>query len=88
MNSDFSYLGDSEAVQAVPSWTDFNKKVCDVISRFCAVSYCPVIDQFRTQFDTVYTLLQRSLAMAHELGQMEAIIVLDQAIYAKAAQIW
>jgi hypothetical protein len=69
MNSDFSYLGDSEAVQAVPSWTDFNKK-------------------FRTQFDTVYTLLQRSLAMAHELGQMEAIIVLDQAIYAKAAQIW
>ena len=46
-----------------------------------------MIDQSPTQFDTVYTLVRRSLAMAYELGQTEAIIVLDQAIYAKAAEV-
>ena len=35
----------------------------------------------------MYTVLQRSLQMAQQLGQHDVIVVFDQAIYAKALEV-
>ena len=47
----------------------------------------PVIPTSPTLCSTVYTLIQRSIAVANELGENVAVIVLDQAIYCKAQEI-
>ena len=54
---------------------------------YSSVGYCPVIEASPTELDTVYTLLKRSVAMGKKLGQDNIIIVMDQAIYAKAQEI-
>lgn len=54
---------------------------------YSLVGYCPVIEASPTELDTVYTLLKRSVAMGKKLGQDDIIIVMDQAIYAKAQEI-
>ena len=74
--------------QTVPSWTPFNIAIQNNdVPRECAVGYCQTIKASPTEFLTVYTLLKRSLAMADQLGQTDCIVVLDQAIYAKATEI-
>ena len=50
------------------------------------VGYCSVIGASPTRLDTVYTLLKRSLETARALGQ-DDVVVLDQAIYAKATEV-
>ena len=51
------------------------------------MGYCPVIEASPTELDTVYTLLKRSVAMGKKLCLDDIIIVMDQAIYAKAQEI-
>ena len=51
------------------------------------VRYCPMIDASPTELSTVYTLLKHSIAMADEIRQEDVVIVMDQAIYAKAQEI-
>ena len=68
--------------------TGFNMKLQqNAIPRKNIVGYCQVIEASPTEMPTVYTILQRSLQMASHLGQRDAIVVLDQAIYAKALEI-
>lgn len=76
--------------QVIPAWTAFNIKIMEGRSlRESCVGYCPVIEASPTELPTVYTILQRSLQMADQLGQRDVIIVCDQAIYAKAlAIVW
>ena len=52
------------------------------IPRECSIGYCQVIEASPSQFLTVYTLLQRSLQIADQLGQHDVIVVFDQAINA------
>ena len=74
--------------QVVPGWSGFmsimNK---DVKVQESAVGYMPVIPSSPTQLGTVYLLLRRSMDLANQLGQPEIVVVLDQAIYAKAVEI-
>ena len=51
------------------------------------VGYYPMIDASPTELSTVYTLLKHSIAMADEIRQEDVVIVMDQAIYAKAQEI-
>ena len=51
------------------------------------VGYLPVIPHSPKELSTVYVLLKQSLAIADELQQHDVLIVLDQAIYAKAQEI-
>ena len=73
--------------QCVMGWTGFNAAIHPKIAPICNVGYCPVINASPTQLSTVYALLERSLEMADEIGQRDAIVVMDQAVYAKAAEI-
>ena len=77
-----------EHPQVVPAWTAFNIKIIEGRGlRESCVGYCPVIEASPTELPTVYSLLQRSLQMADQLGQRDMIIVFDQAIYAQALEI-
>lgn len=74
--------------QVIPAWTAFNMKLQeDAIPRESSVGYCQVIEASPTEMPTVYTILTRSLQMANQLQQSDAIVVLDQAIYAKALEV-
>ena len=80
----------AETPQSVPGWSGFNivAKRNDVPGK-SIVGYCQLIDASPTELSTVYTLLKKSVAMANRLGLDDTVIVLDQAIYAKAlAVIW
>lgn len=66
--------------QGIPAWSGFNIKLFeDNVPRECSVGYCQVIEASPTELPTVYTVLQRSLQMADQLGQ--------HAIYAKALEV-
>lgn len=64
--------------QIIPAWTGFNTKLQqEEIPRECSVGYCPVIESSPTELPTVYTILQRSIQMADQLGQRDVIVVFD-----------
>lgn len=74
--------------QVIPAWTGFNTLRNEKgIPRECSIGYCQVIEASPTELPTVYTVLQRSLQIADQLGQHDVIIVFDQAIYAKALEV-
>ena len=78
----------SNNTQTVSGWTGFNAMLhSDDAPVYSSVGYCPVIEASPTELDTVYTLLKRSVTMGQKLGQHDIIIVMDQAIYAKAQEI-
>ena len=65
----------TEHLQVIPAWTAFNIKIMEGRSlRESCVEYCPVIEASPTELPTVYTILQRSLQMADQLGQTDVII--------------
>ena len=78
----------SDQSQVIPAWTGFNIKLRqEDVPHESSIGYCQVIDANPTEILTVYTLLQRSLLIADQLGQQNVIIVFDQAIYAKALEV-
>lgn len=80
-------LADSQR-QVIPARTGFNMLLHeDSVPRECSIGYCQVIEASPTELPIVYTVLQRSLQMADQLGQRDVIVVLDQAIYAKALEV-
>ena len=72
----------------IPAWTSFNilLQMNEVPHKSC-IGYCPVIEASPTELPTVYTLLKRSLQMGDQLNQSDVMVVLDQAIYAKALEV-
>lgn len=85
---DTIFTFDTDQSQVIPAWTGFNIKLQqNNIQRESSVGYCQVIEASPTEMSTVYTILQQSLQMASQLGQRDAIVVFDQAIYAKALEV-
>ena len=78
----------TERPQSVPGWTGFNIVANrNEVPQKSVVGYCQLIDASPTDLSTVYTLLKKSVTMANRLGLEDTVIVLDQAIYAKALEI-
>lgn len=83
-----SVVSEDEVSQVVPSWSAFNAILQkENAPRESSVGYCQIIDGSPTELSTVYTVLEKSLQMANQLHQHDAIVVFDQAIYAKALEI-
>ncbi len=71
-----------------PGWTGFNIMLKqDTILPPTNVGYLPVLDASPTDLNTVHTILSNFIAVADLLKQKEMVIVMDQAIYAKAQEI-
>ena len=88
LSSDSAALGQAECNQKTPSWTAFNAMISrDAVTRPSAVGYLPVLASSPTELSTVYQLLQRSISVCDQLHQDDVVVVVDQAVYAKAAEI-
>ena len=73
---------------AVPSWTGFNIRSRDEepISKD-AIGYLPTINAPATELSTVFEILNQSEQIRKELQLVAIAIVMEQALYAKAAEI-
>ena len=74
--------------QVIPSWTGFNINTRNDIS-VCQdmVGYIPTIDAPATEMSTVYEILNQSNLMMVQLHLEQIVMVMDQALYAKATDI-
>lgn len=69
----------------LPGWTGHNTLLQrGTILQQSNIGYLPVIDASPTDLDTVHTILTRSSEIADKLELNEIVLVMDQAIYAKA----
>ena len=72
----------------VPNWTGFNYLIEEGTSDYChEIGYLLAIYKSPTIFEVVIEVLQQSKFKAEALGLTETDVVMDQAIYAKAAEI-
>ncbi|XP_076121490.1 uncharacterized protein LOC143102032 [Alosa pseudoharengus] len=74
--------------QTIPSWTGFNISTRDQepISQDI-VGYLPTINSPATELNTVFEILKQLELMRKELHLETIVVVMDQALYAKAAEI-
>lgn len=70
-----------------PSWTGFFSHVSTTIPNINRISYLPIIDGSPADVSVVNTVLVWSLEIADELQQSAIVVVMDEALYAKAQQI-
>ena len=73
--------------QLVPSWSAFNALLYPDILCSINIGYCPLLDASSTEFHTVYTVMKHAQQISQRVGQLEAVITFDLAIYVKAKEI-
>ena len=74
--------------QTVPSWTAFNIKVRSLLQvQQDVVGYLPTINAPATELTTVNEIITQSEYIRTTLNLETLVIVMDQALYAKAAEI-
>ena len=74
--------------QAIPSWTGFNIRTRDQVPiSEDVVGYLPTINAPATELNTVFEILNQSERIRKELLLEAMVVVMDQALFAKAAEI-
>lgn len=73
----------------LPSWTGFEQLLSqvEVLSKSVVGYFIPVIGGSSTDMNTVLTILEKSVEIAGKLKLQKVVVVMDQAIYAKAQVI-
>jgi len=71
----------------LPAWTGFNQLLTSSIPPKATIAYLPVVNDSPTDLNTVNTILHRSIEIADQLELPSVVVVMDQAIYAKAQTI-
>lgn len=84
---DLTYILCKLQTNTLPGWTGFNATVQVELLLRSTIGYLQIIDSSSTSYDTVNTILHKSLEICGKLGLEEIVVVFDQAIYAKAQQI-
>ena len=80
--------GHADAKQKVSEWTGFNISVRNEVEvRQDSVGYLPTINAPATNMSTVHKVLVRSVKIKDALQLKSIVVVLDQALYAKATEI-
>ena len=75
-------------VQKVPSWTGFNIQTRDQVQVTADfVEYLPTINAPATELTTVFEILNQSEDIMKKLDLSPIVVVMDQALYAKTAEI-
>ena len=78
----------ADARQKVSGWTGFNISVRNEVKvRQDSVGYLPIINAPTTNMSTVHGVLVRSVKIKDALQLKSVVVVLDQALYAKATEI-
>ena len=74
--------------QTIPGWTGFNIRTRDQVSvSEDVVEYLPTINAPATELTTVFEILNQSELIRRELYLQTIVVVMDQALFAKAVEI-
>ena len=74
--------------QTIPSWTGFNIRTRDQVSVLeDVVEYLPSINAPATELTTVLEILNQSEQIRRQLYLQPVVVVMDQALFAKAVEI-
>lgn len=74
--------------QTIPSWTGFNIRTRDQVPiSEDVVGYLPTINAPATELSTVFEILNQSELIRRELLLETIVVVMDQALFAKATEI-
>ena len=73
--------------EMLPGWTGFNTVLFKDVPNVSRVGYLPVIDAPPTEYSTINAILKRSTEIADKLELKYAVLVFDEAVYAKIQQI-
>ena len=73
--------------QDVPGWTAFHAIISNRPSVPTNIGYCQAIPASPSDFNTVYTVLERPEALFRRIGQEMIILIWDEALYSKAQVI-
>ena len=82
-------IGCHNQLQKIPSWTGFNilaRRGHDIVSKD-VVGYLSTINAPATQLTTVNEILRQSDGIRKALNLDEIVVVMDQALYAKASEV-
>ena len=71
----------------LPGWTGFNTLISEKPDGISKVGYLPVVDAPVTDISTIYTILRRSVDIANKLELQYAVLIFDEAVYAKTQQV-
>lgn len=71
----------------VSGWTEFHKKAANKTHEIAAVGYMPLILNPAHHFDTLNTVLLRSLAVADRMHQKYVILTADQDLYYRLVEL-
>ena len=73
----------------LPGWTPFNKKISVASPAVTTVAVLPLILAPAHEFDTVWTVINRSRKISQQLGQPYSVVTFDEALYWRAKElIW
>lgn len=71
-----------------PGWTGFNTLLRqDKIPPMSRIGYLPIIDASPTEYSTLHEVLIRSVKILNDLKLQQAVLVFDEALYAKIQHI-
>ncbi|CAH3175616.1 unnamed protein product [Porites evermanni] len=73
--------------QSIPSWAGFNAILYPEMPVVSNIGYCPMIDGSSNDFSTIYTVLKHAQKISAAMGQADAVVTFDLAIYSKAKEI-
>ena len=84
----YAFLKTFDDAASIPNWTGYNTLFCGNINLVKdRIGYLPMIPASPTSYDTVFTMMKRSVAIADQLRIPSITIVVDMAIYIKAQDI-
>ena len=86
-NRSITFTQEGATHQLVPSWSAFNAILYPDIPCSTNIGYCSLLDASSTEFSTVYTVMKHGQQISQRVGQLEAVITFDLAIYLKAKEI-
>lgn len=73
--------------QAIPSWAGFNAILYPEMPIVSNIGYCPMVNGSSNDYSTIYTVLKHAQKISAAIGQANAVITFDLAIYSKAKEI-
>ena len=73
--------------EVLPGWTEFNTLLCKDLPDLSRVGYSPVINASPTEYATINAILEKSKEIADKLELKYAVLVFDEAVYAKVQQV-
>lgn len=81
-------IGHNGERQKTPSWTGFNINTRNNVNSLQdVVGYLPTINASATEMTTVKEILRRSDEIRKTLDLSATVVVMDQALFAKAAEV-